>query len=55
MVQYEPTNSNQQNFHGTGQQQDIQKKSQWEPIISGGAEARDLEPDQGLIAMNTYK
>lgn len=36
-----------------GQHQDTQEESQWEPIISGIAEIRDLKPDQWLVAMST--
>lgn len=36
-----------------GQHQDTQEESQWEPILSGIAEIRDLKPDQWLVAMST--
>lgn len=40
-----PADSNQQDLHSTGQQQDNQE-SLWESSIDGVIEARDLAPDQ---------
>lgn len=43
-----------QDLHDTEQQQDNQEESQWGSDIDDVTEARDLEPNQWLIAMNIY-
>jgi hypothetical protein len=40
-----------QDLHDTGQQQDNWEESPWGSNTDGVTEARDLEPDQWLIAM----
>lgn len=37
------------------QQQNIQEECQWRSNIEGIAKARELEPDQWFIPMNTFK
>lgn len=50
---HKPTDTKQKDFHNTGQQ-DIQEEPQWDTIIGDEAEARSLEPDKWLLAVNTY-
>lgn len=47
------SSSNSLNDSHRGQQQDSQEEPQREPIVGGAAEARDLEPGQWFVAMNT--
>lgn len=51
----EPADPKQQNLHYTAKHWDTQEESQWEPVIGGIAEARGLEPDKWLMAINTFK
>ena len=44
-----------QDLHDTGQSWDNQEKSRRGSSIDGVTEARDLEPQQSLTAMNFYK
>ena len=50
-----PADPKLQDLYDTGQQQDNQEESSWGSNIYGVTEARDLESDQWLIAMNICK
>jgi hypothetical protein len=50
-----PTDLKLQDLHDTGQQQDIWDVFWWGSGIASVAEARGLEPDQWLIAVNICK
>jgi hypothetical protein len=50
-----PTDPKLQNLYDTGQQQDIQKKSQWGSSIDKVAEAKGLLLDHLVTVMNTGK
>ena len=50
-----PAVPKQQDLHDARQQQDNWEESQWRSNIDNVAKARDLKPDQWLIAMNICK
>jgi hypothetical protein len=50
-----PTDPKVQDPHDTGQQEDIQEESQWASSLDRVAEARGLEPDQWVVAVNMCK